>query len=120
MSTSCFDREDDTFIVLVNHEDQYSIWPHWKAVPGGWSVVPDVRESDAFHEMKRRGVAYQRPERYADIVMPRNTGIGVFIGGFAFALGFAMVWHIWWLAIASGLGTLIAVAIRTFMIRPDP
>jgi MbtH protein len=43
MSTSCFDREDDTFIVLVNHEDQYSIWPHWKAVPGGWSVVPDVR-----------------------------------------------------------------------------
>ncbi|UXH76225.1 MbtH family protein [Roseateles amylovorans] len=43
MSTSCFDREDDTFIVLVNHEDQYSIWPHWKAVPGGWSVVPDIR-----------------------------------------------------------------------------
>ena len=32
MSTSCFDREDETFIVLVNHEDQYSIWPHWKAV----------------------------------------------------------------------------------------
>jgi MbtH protein len=42
MSTSCFDREDETFIVLLNHEDQYSIWPHWKAVPGGWTVIEGV------------------------------------------------------------------------------
>lgn len=43
MSTSCFDREDEIFIVLVNHEDQYSIWPHWKAVPGGWNAVEGVK-----------------------------------------------------------------------------
>lgn len=43
MATSCFDREDETFIVLVNHEEQYSIWPHWKAVPGGWNVVEGVK-----------------------------------------------------------------------------
>jgi MbtH protein len=43
MSTSCFDREDETFIVLVNHEDQYSIWPHWKAVPSGWVAVDGVK-----------------------------------------------------------------------------
>jgi MbtH protein len=43
MSTSCFDREDETFIVLVNHEDQYSIWPHWKAVPKGWAAVDGVK-----------------------------------------------------------------------------
>lgn len=43
MSTSCFDREDKTFIVLVNHEEQYSIWPHWKAVPGGWKAVEGVK-----------------------------------------------------------------------------
>ncbi|WP_454694298.1 MbtH family protein [Achromobacter aegrifaciens] len=42
MSTSCFDRDDETFIVLVNHEEQYSIWPHWKAVPGGWRAVDGV------------------------------------------------------------------------------
>ncbi|MGH8685628.1 MAG: MbtH family protein [Nitrosospira sp.] len=34
--TSCFDREDGTFRVLINHEEQYSIWPEWKAIPGGW------------------------------------------------------------------------------------
>ena len=43
MATSCFDREDETFIVLVNHEEQYSIWPHWKAVPGGWTAVDGVQ-----------------------------------------------------------------------------
>ena len=33
---SCFDREDEIFRVLMNHEEQYSIWPEWKAIPGGW------------------------------------------------------------------------------------
>lgn len=41
MTTSCFDREDETFIVLINHEGQYSIWPHWKKVPGGWTAATD-------------------------------------------------------------------------------
>ncbi|SEO10021.1 MbtH protein [Duganella sp. CF517] len=43
MTTSCFDRENETFIVLINHEEQYSIWPHWKAVPGGWKAVDGVK-----------------------------------------------------------------------------
>ena len=33
---SYFDREDGTFKVLVNHEEQYSLWPEFKAIPGGW------------------------------------------------------------------------------------
>ncbi|MGP9766968.1 MbtH family protein [Halomonas sp. AOP13-D3-9] len=35
--TSCFDREDGVFRVLVNHEEQYSLWPEWKAIPAGWT-----------------------------------------------------------------------------------
>lgn len=31
-----FDREDMTYKVLVNHEEQYSLWPDYKAVPAGW------------------------------------------------------------------------------------
>ncbi|HYQ49858.1 MAG TPA: MbtH family protein [Pseudomonas sp.] len=31
-----FDREDATFKVLVNAEEQYSLWPDYKAVPAGW------------------------------------------------------------------------------------
>jgi MbtH protein len=31
-----FDREDTNFRVLVNHEEQYSLWPDYKIIPGGW------------------------------------------------------------------------------------
>ncbi len=34
MSTSCFDREDGVFKVLVNHEEQYSLWPEWRPISG--------------------------------------------------------------------------------------
>ncbi len=31
-----FDSEDTIFRVVINHEEQYSIWPDYKAVPEGW------------------------------------------------------------------------------------
>ncbi len=34
-----FDREDTIFDVVMNHEQQYSIWPSYKAIPLGWSKV---------------------------------------------------------------------------------
>ena len=37
MSWSDSDREDTTiYKVVVNHEEQYSIWPAYKANPAGW------------------------------------------------------------------------------------
>lgn len=43
MSASCFDDDEETFVVLVNQDGQYSIWPHWKQLPGGWTAVEDVK-----------------------------------------------------------------------------
>jgi MbtH protein len=34
-----FDDENGEFIVLVNEEGQYSLWPTFKDVPGGWMVT---------------------------------------------------------------------------------
>lgn len=34
-----FDREDTIFNVVVNHEEQYSIWPDFKEIPAGWRAV---------------------------------------------------------------------------------
>ena len=45
--------------------------------------------------------------------MSRNTGAGVFIGAFSMALGFAMIWHIWWLALAGLLGVIAVLIVRT-------
>ncbi len=39
MSTNPFDDEDGRFFVLVNDEDQHSLWPTFSEVPQGWRVV---------------------------------------------------------------------------------
>lgn len=38
--------------------------------------------------------------------MPSNTSAGFWIGMFSLVLGFAGVWHIWWLAIAALVGVI--------------
>lgn len=32
-------QENQTYRVVVNHEEQYSIWPQNRPVPAGWSEV---------------------------------------------------------------------------------
>jgi MbtH protein len=36
-----WDDEEDTALyqVVVNHEEQYSIWPEYKEIPGGWRTT---------------------------------------------------------------------------------
>lgn len=37
--TNPFENEDGQFSVLVNDEEQYSLWPDAIAVPDGWKAV---------------------------------------------------------------------------------
>lgn len=37
--TSIFDRDDIVFQVVINDEEQYSIWPDYKEIPQGWRTV---------------------------------------------------------------------------------
>jgi MbtH protein len=39
LSTNPFDDEDGMFVVLVNEENQHSLWPAHIAVPEGWTIV---------------------------------------------------------------------------------
>lgn len=34
-----WDSEDTVFNVVVNHEEQYSIWPTYKDIPAGWRPI---------------------------------------------------------------------------------
>ncbi|MDP9953952.1 MULTISPECIES: MbtH family protein [Streptomyces] len=45
--TNPFDDEDGAFLVLVNDEGQYSLWPAFAAVPEGWTVAhpEDTRQA---------------------------------------------------------------------------
>ena len=39
MSTNPFDDEAGTFLVVVNDEDQHSLWPAFADIPAGWRKV---------------------------------------------------------------------------------
>ena len=32
-------EDDRVYVVVVNHEEQYSIWPQGKDIPAGWNDV---------------------------------------------------------------------------------
>ena len=33
------ETSEDIYVVVVNHEEQYSIWPEYQAIPAGWKSV---------------------------------------------------------------------------------
>ena len=83
-----------------------------------FAFTPRVHELDAWYDMKNRG--YQRPQKgYLDIHMPSNTAAGIILAGISAVVGFALVWHIWWLA-GLGFVALIGTAIGyTFNYKRD-
>jgi uncharacterized protein YbdZ (MbtH family) len=46
-----FENEHGEYVVLLNAEQQYSLWPEFATVPGGWRVVmgPDSRVACLAH-----------------------------------------------------------------------
>ena len=76
--------------------------------------VPVVKELDAFWDMKQDGSANKVPAKYEKIHMPRNASEGLIISAFSLVFGFAMIWHIWWLAIVSTIAMLVTVIARSY------
>ena len=76
-----------------------------------FTVIPQVSSRDVYWEMKQRGLTVGA---YEDIHMPKNTASGIYISAFAFLAGFGFVWDIVWLIIASILGIIVCVIVRTF------
>jgi len=78
-----------------------------------FAFTPIIDDLDAWAEMKSQGVA--RPlEGFRPIHMPRSTGAGVILAGISMVFGFAMIWHIWWLAGASLAALLMTAIAHTF------
>jgi cytochrome o ubiquinol oxidase subunit I len=80
-------------------------------------TIPQVSELDEFAHMKETG--RETPDvantKYTDIHMPSNTIAGPALGLFSLVLGFAAIWHIWWLAIASFVAILGTVIANSFL-----
>ncbi|MGK2909718.1 MAG: cytochrome o ubiquinol oxidase subunit I [Sphingobium sp.] len=79
-----------------------------------FAVQPQVHGEEVYWGIKQRAIEEQRlsPEpEYEPIEMPRNTPTGIITAFFATLVGFALIWHIWWLA---GVGFIGAYA--TFVV----
>ncbi|NYH98661.1 cytochrome o ubiquinol oxidase subunit I [Cupriavidus plantarum] len=77
-----------------------------------FAVVPRITSLEQHWDDKEAGRAYKQPARYEAIHMPKNTGDGFIVSMFGLLLCFALVWHMW----AVAIGGLIGV-IGTFIAR---
>jgi cytochrome o ubiquinol oxidase subunit 1 len=83
-----------------------------------FAFTPIIHDLDAWYDMKDR--KHARPvSGFKAIHMPSGTGTGVVLGGLSAALGFAMIWYIWWLAAAALIGMFATTIIHTFNYKRD-
>ncbi|MER9102587.1 cytochrome o ubiquinol oxidase subunit I [Mesorhizobium sp. M0848] len=79
-----------------------------------FAVLPSVEGDEAYWGMKQRARQQAMPGEeppYADIEMPRNSPTGFICSFFATFMGFALIWHIWWIVALAAVG-----AFATFVV----
>ncbi len=83
-----------------------------------FAVLPRVEGEDAYWGIKQRAREHQADDadtEYDDIEMPRNSPTGFICAFFATIMGFALIWHIWWmvaLAFVGAYATFVVFAWR--------
>lgn len=79
--------------------------PHYN-----FAVLPIIKGRDAFWEYKKN--KKHEKLKLEPIIMPKNTGSGIIIAGFALIMGFALIWHIWWLAFIGIIGAMVTAILH--------
>jgi cytochrome o ubiquinol oxidase subunit 1 len=89
--------------------------------PPAWNftALPRVADLDALWNRKQRERTQQtqasKDRKFEPIEMPKNSATGFITAFFAVVTGFAMIWHIWWMAALGAIGiflTMLAFAFR--------
>ena len=79
-----------------------------------FAVLPNVSGEEAYWTIKsaarERHMLDEAPE-YVAIEVPKNTATGVVCAFFATVLGFALIWHIWWMAALGFLGAFVTFVV---------
>jgi cytochrome o ubiquinol oxidase subunit I len=89
--------------------------------PPAWNfaLLPQVTDIDVFWKKKQRERAQTQPTKelkFEPIELPKNSATGFITAFFAVIAGFALIWHIWWMAAVGAAGiflTLLAFAFRS-------
>lgn len=82
--------------------------PHYN-----FAVIPTVSERDEWWHRKRTKQAPASRDEYVDIRLPKNSPVGLIVGAFAGLFGFAVIWHLWWLALIAVVGVITVIIKRS-------
>jgi cytochrome o ubiquinol oxidase subunit I len=88
--------------------------------PPAWnfSILPHVGTADAFwlakQQAQRNSEHLDKSDEYKPIEMPRSSPIGFINAFFAVVTGFALIWHIWWMAGLGLIGAFVTFLIFAF------
>ncbi|MFA7392353.1 MAG: cbb3-type cytochrome c oxidase subunit I, partial [Pigmentiphaga sp.] len=83
-----------------------------------FAFTPVIHERDAWWHMKQAG-AERVTDGFLPIHMPRNTGAGIILAGLSTLCGFALIWHMWPLAIASFAAVIGGAIYHSFNYNRD-
>lgn len=81
--------------------------PHYN-----FARLPHIYGLDSFHIEKKMGRPAPTTE-LKPIHMPKYSVLGPVIGFFTFLIGFALIWHIWWLAALGLVGVAVSMIVRS-------
>src|SRR4030088_2453462 len=79
-----------------------------------FAFLPEVSGEDAYWEVKERVPGQSKPDetpQYRDIEIPRNSATGFVCAFFATMMGFALIWHMWWLVAVGAIGPFATVVV---------
>jgi len=86
--------------------------------PPAWNfaLLPYVTGTDAYWHTKQRARISQPPQQreYKPIDLPKNSPTGLITAFFAVVTGFALIWHIWWIAGLGVLGAFVTLLVFAF------
>ena len=87
-----------------------------------FAVLPRVEGNDAYWIMKQRarrlGGLSDEPV-YSDVEMPRNSATGFVCAFFATFMGFALIWHIWWIVAVAAVGAYATFVVFAWRDRTE-
>jgi cytochrome o ubiquinol oxidase subunit I len=87
-----------------------------------FAVLPRIEGEDAYWGIKQRARQQARlsdEPAYTEIEMPRNSPTGFVCAFFATVLGFALIWHIWWIAALAALGAYATFVVFAWRDRDE-
>jgi cytochrome o ubiquinol oxidase subunit 1 len=87
-----------------------------------FAVLPKVEGEEPYWGIKQRAIEQARisdePE-YEEIELPRNSPTGFICAFFASSMGFALIWHIWWLVAVGAFGAFVTFVVFAWRDRTE-